>query len=63
MHFAALPKFWKLYVVIEEDLEAEELITVYLTNNYNACSFGGKKKLVLTTSNWSGGKNSFLGLA
>lgn len=63
MRVAALPKFRKLYGVIEEDLEAEELITVYLTNNYNTYSFGGKKKLVLTTSNWLGGKNNFLGLA
>lgn len=63
MRVAALPKFRKLYGVIEEDLEAEELLTVHLANNYNTYSFGGKKKLVLTTSNWLGGKNNFLGLA
>ncbi|XP_020269990.1 putative ALA-interacting subunit 2 [Asparagus officinalis] len=63
MRVAALPKFRKLYGIIEEDLEADELLTVHLTNNYNTYSFGGKKKLVLTTSNWLGGKNNFLGLA
>lgn len=63
MRLAALPNFRKLYGVIEEDLEVNELITVHLVNNYNTYSFGGKKKLVLTTANWLGGKNNFLGLA
>lgn len=63
MRVAALPKFRKLYGVIEEDLGEGSLVTVYLANNYNTYSFGGKKKLVLTTSNWLGGKNDFLGLS
>lgn len=63
MRVAALPKFRKLYGVIEDDLDADELLTVHLANNYNTYSSGGKKKLVLTTSNWLGGKNNFLGLA
>lgn len=63
MRVAALPKFRKLYGIIEEDLVAEELITVNLANNYNTYSFGGKKKLVLTTTNWLGGKNNFLGVS
>nr|CAD1841546.1 unnamed protein product [Ananas comosus var. bracteatus] len=56
-------KFRKLYGVIEENLEANEVIEVRVANNYNTYSFGGKKKLVLTTSNWLGGKNNFLGIA
>ncbi|PKA56791.1 Putative ALA-interacting subunit 2 [Apostasia shenzhenica] len=63
MRVAALPKFRKLYGIIEEDLDADELLTVHLMNNYNTYSFGGKKNLVLTTSNWLGGKNSFLGIS
>lgn len=63
MRVAALPKFRKLYGVIEEDLGPDELITVHLANNYNTYAFGAQKKLVLTTSNWLGGKNNFLGLS
>ncbi|XP_008794491.2 putative ALA-interacting subunit 2 isoform X2 [Phoenix dactylifera] len=63
MRTAALPTFRKLYGIIEEDIDADEIITVHLFNNYNTYSFGGKKKIVLTTSNWLGGKNGFLGMA
>ncbi|CDP10854.1 unnamed protein product [Coffea canephora] len=62
MRTAALPSFRKLYGRIEQDLEANETITVVIQNNYNAYAFGGKKKLVLSTTTWIGGKNSFLGL-
>lgn len=61
MRTAALPSFRKLYGRIEEDLEAGEVIVVNVGNNYNTYSFGGKKKLVLSTSSWLGGKNDFLG--
>ncbi|XP_048532076.1 putative ALA-interacting subunit 2 [Triticum urartu] len=63
MRAAALPQFRKLYGVIEEDIQADETITMHITNNYNTYSFGGKKSLVLTTSTWLGGKNDFLGYA
>uniref|UniRef100_A0A2N9GT83 ALA-interacting subunit n=1 Tax=Fagus sylvatica TaxID=28930 RepID=A0A2N9GT83_FAGSY len=63
MRTAALPSFRKLYGRIEEDLDADDVILVNLMNNYNTYSFGGKKKLVLSTSNWLGGKNDFLGFA
>ncbi|XP_031401360.1 putative ALA-interacting subunit 2 isoform X2 [Punica granatum] len=62
MRTAALPSFRKLYGRIEEDLHPSDLITVNLTNNYNTYSFGGAKKLVLSTSSWLGGKNDFLGV-
>ncbi|KAL6629095.1 hypothetical protein ACP70R_028860 [Stipagrostis hirtigluma subsp. patula] len=63
MRTAALPTFRKLYGRIYVDLKANDTITVHLENNYNTYSFGGKKKLVLSTSTWLGGKNDFLGLA
>lgn len=61
MRTAALPNFRKLYGRIETDLEANEIIKVEIQNNYNTYSFNGKKKLVISTTNWIGGKNDFLG--
>ncbi|KAK3041166.1 hypothetical protein RJ639_028645, partial [Escallonia herrerae] len=53
MHTAALPSFRKLYGRIEEDLNVDDVVV----------SFGGTKKLVLSTSSWLGGRNTFLGMA
>ncbi|KAB1216857.1 ALA-interacting subunit 3, partial [Morella rubra] len=63
MRTAALPTFRKLYGRIEVDLQENDVIQVTLENNYNTYSFNGKKKLVLSTANWLGGKNDFLGIA
>ncbi|XP_042499839.1 ALA-interacting subunit 5-like [Macadamia integrifolia] len=63
MRTAALPTFRKLYGKLEVDLEAHEKITVLIQNNYNTYGFEGKKKLVLSTTSWIGGKNGFLGIA
>ncbi|KAG6423942.1 hypothetical protein SASPL_114350 [Salvia splendens] len=61
MRTSALPTFRKLYGKIETDLEANEKITVTIQNNYNTYSFNGKKKLVISTATWIGGKNDFIG--
>lgn len=63
MRTAALPSFRKLYGRIEEDLDMDDVILVSVSNNYNTYSFGGRKKLVLSTANWLGGRNNFLGMA
>ncbi|XP_078161917.1 ALA-interacting subunit 3-like [Carex rostrata] len=63
MRTAALPTFRKLWGKIEVDLKENDTITINLENNYNTYSFSGKKKLVLSTASWLGGKNDFLGLA
>ncbi|XP_047951335.1 ALA-interacting subunit 1-like [Salvia hispanica] len=61
MRTSALPTFRKLYGKIETDLEANEKITVTIQNNYNTYSFNGRKKLVISTATWIGGKNDFIG--
>uniref|UniRef100_A0A0D9VNT1 ALA-interacting subunit n=1 Tax=Leersia perrieri TaxID=77586 RepID=A0A0D9VNT1_9ORYZ len=63
MRTAALPTFRKLYGRIETDIMANDQVTVVIQNNYNTYSFGGSKALVLSTTSWIGGKNSFIGVA
>ncbi|XP_074560386.1 ALA-interacting subunit 3-like [Curcuma longa] len=63
MRTAALPTFRKPYGKIEQQLRENDTIMVIIQNHYNTYSFSGKKKLVLSTSSWLGGKNDFIGIA
>mmetsp|Transcript_9162 Transcript_9162/g.18343 ORF Transcript_9162/g.18343 Transcript_9162/m.18343 type:complete len:388 (-) Transcript_9162:110-1273(-) len=61
MRTAGLPKFRKLYGIINTDLKAGDAVTFEVSPNFNVASFAGTKSLVLSTVSWFGGKNPFLG--
>eukprot|EP01113_Clastostelium_recurvatum_P009626 TRINITY_DN1465_c0_g1_i2.p1 TRINITY_DN1465_c0_g1~~TRINITY_DN1465_c0_g1_i2.p1 ORF type:complete len:315 (+),score=65.26 TRINITY_DN1465_c0_g1_i2:173-1117(+) len=62
MRTAGLPDFKKLYRIIDNGLPAGTY-TVTVQSNYPVASFSGKKYVVLSTTSWIGGRNSFLGYA
>jgi len=61
MRTAALPSFKKLNRIIKTDL-LQGTYQIAILNVYNVAGFGGAKSIVISTSSWMGGKNSFIGI-
>jgi len=61
MRTAGLPTFKKLYAIINRDLTEGETLKISLQNTFPVAAFEGQKFIVISTTSWLGGKNSFLG--
>lgn len=63
MRTAGLPTFKKLYRKINTNLKKGDTVRIKALNYYPVSAFDGQKFIVLSTTSWLGGKNSFLGWA
>merc|ERR1719253_1894696 len=63
MRTSGLPTFRKLHRVINTDLKKGQTVLLYVNDVFPVTAFDGTKKIVLSTTTWIGGKNTFLGAA
>ena len=63
MRTAGLPRFRKLYGIIDTAIEANTILNFRVDASFPVNAFGGSKSLVVATTSWAGGKNAFLGIA
>jgi hypothetical protein len=63
MRTSGLPTFRKLHRVINTDLKKGQTVVFYVNDVFPVTKFDGTKKIVLSTTTWIGGKNTFLGAA
>lgn len=61
MKVGSRPTIRKLYAIIEEDIPKGAVLTFQIMNRYNTYDYGGEKRLILSTANWTGGRNVFTG--
>ena len=61
MRTASQPMFRKLYGYFETDIPANSRLVFQVTANFEVGSFSGQKTLILSTTDWLGGKNHYVG--
>lgn len=62
MRMSPFNNFRKLYRIITTDLKPGNY-SLSIKNNYPVTQLGGRKKIILSTTGWTGGKNLFLPIA
>eukprot|EP00210_Caulerpa_lentillifera_P007271 g6954.t2 len=62
MKVGSRPTVRKLYGIIESDIPKGAHLTFEIQNRYNTYDFSGEKRLILSTANWTGGRDIFTGI-